>query len=129
MPVDWPGEASRGEAIMARLMRPRVLRVCGLGLLLVWSLAGWAQGEAIVLGMSAAFTGPSRGLSIELYRGSMAYLQQVNSAGGVHGHRVAIKAYDDGYNPVPAIYNTIRLVEEDDVFLLYGYMGSPTTVR
>src|SRR5205085_1716124 len=35
----------------------------------------------------------------------------------------------DGYNPIPAIHNTIRLVEQDDVFALYGYMGSPTTVR
>jgi branched-chain amino acid transport system substrate-binding protein len=90
---------------------------------------GRAGAEDIVLGMSAAFTGPSRGLSIELYRGSMAYLGQVNQAGGVHGKNVVIKAYDDGYNPIPAIHNTIRLVEQDDVFALYGYMGSPTTVR
>ena len=90
---------------------------------------GRASAEDIVLGMSAAFTGPSRGLSIELYRGSMAYLGQVNQAGGIYGKNVVIKAYDDGYNPIPAIHNTIRLVEQDDVFALYGYMGSPTTVR
>jgi len=82
-----------------------------------------------VLGMSAAFTGPSKGLGIELYRGSKAYLDEVNSKGGVHGRKIVIKAYDDGYNPTPAIENTIKLIEKDDVFLLFNYVGTPTTTR
>src|SRR5580704_8593335 len=82
-------------------------------------LPGSAQAEEIVVGMSAAFTGPSRGLGIELYRGSMAYFEHVNSQGGVHGRKIVIKAYDDGYNPTPAIDNTIRLIESDQVFLLF----------
>jgi branched-chain amino acid transport system substrate-binding protein len=85
--------------------------------------------QDIVLGMSAAFTGPSKGLGIELYRGSKAYFDHVNSKGGVHGRKVVIKAYDDGYNPLPAIENTIRLVENDKVFLLFNYVGTPTTTR
>jgi branched-chain amino acid transport system substrate-binding protein len=88
-----------------------------------------ARADDIVLGMSAAFTGPSKGLGIELYRGSMAYLEHVNSTGGVHGRKVVIKAYDDGYNPIPAIENTIRLIEKDDVFLLFDYVGTPTVTR
>ena len=36
-----------------------------------------------VLGMSAAFSGPSRGLGIELYRGAQAYFTHVNKMGGV----------------------------------------------
>ena len=83
----------------------------------------------IVLGMSAAFRGPSRGLGIELYRGTMAYLEHVNRNGGIDGRKIVIKAYDDGYNPLPAIENTIRLVEKDDPFLLYGYVGTPTVTR
>lgn len=83
----------------------------------------------IEFGMSAPFTGPSRGLGIELYRGSKAYFDQVNAAGGVHGRRVIIRAYDDGYNPVPAIDNTVRLIEDDNVFLLFNYVGTPTTTR
>src|SRR5439155_14571547 len=80
-------------------------------------------------GMSAAFRGPSRGLGIELYRGSKAYFDHVNEAGGVHGRKIAIKAYDDGYNPLPAIENTIRLIEKDNVFLLFNYVGTPTVTR
>jgi ABC-type branched-subunit amino acid transport system substrate-binding protein len=91
--------------------------------------SGSMRADEIVLGMSAAFSGPSKGLGIELYRGSMAYLDQVNSEGGVHGRKVVIKAYDDGYNPLPAIENTIRLIEKDDVFLLFNYVGTPTVTR
>jgi ABC-type branched-subunit amino acid transport system substrate-binding protein len=88
-----------------------------------------ARAEEIVVGMSGAFTGPTRGMGIELYRGSMAYFEHVNSQGGVHGRKIVIKAYDDGYNPVPAIDNTIRLIEQDKVFLLFNYVGTPTTTR
>src|ERR1700730_8605958 len=104
--------------------------VCRLFWVLVWGMApAGVRGEEIVVGMSAAFTGPSRGLGIELYRGSMAYFEHVNSQGGVHGRKIVIKAYDDGYNPFPAIDNTIRLIEKDDVFLLFNYVGTPTTTR
>lgn len=85
--------------------------------------------KEIRIGMSAAFTGPSRGLGIELYRGSMAYFSHINDQGGVSGHKINVIAYDDGYNPVPTISNTIRLVEEDDAFLLFDYVGTPTVTR
>jgi ABC-type branched-subunit amino acid transport system substrate-binding protein len=85
--------------------------------------------ETIDIGMSAAFKGPTGGLGIELYRGSMAYIQHINNAGGINGRRINIIAYDDGYNPTPAINNTIRLIDQDNVFLLYGYVGTPTVTR
>ena len=43
--------------------------------------------EDIVFGMSAAFSGPSKRLGIELYRGSTAYLEHVNRTGGVNGQK------------------------------------------
>jgi len=88
-----------------------------------------ARADDLVIGMSAAFTGPSRGLGIEFYRGAMAYFEDVNRSGGVHGRRLALRAYDDGYNPMPAIANTVRLIEKDDAFVLFGYVGTPTTTR
>ncbi|MBI3326225.1 MAG: ABC transporter substrate-binding protein [Nitrospinae bacterium] len=76
------------------------------GLALALSLVlqtGWAGAAELVIGMSAAFRGPSRGLGIELFRGSMSYLQHVNAAGGIHGRTIVVKTYDDGYQPIPAI--------------------------
>jgi ABC-type branched-subunit amino acid transport system substrate-binding protein len=96
---------------------------------LSFMLPSGGRAEEIVVGMSAAFTGPSKGLGIELYRGSMAYFAQVNSEGGIHGRKIVLKAYDDGYNPLPAIDNTIRLIDDDAVLLLFNYVGTPTTTR
>ncbi len=83
----------------------------------------------VVLGVSAAFSGPSRGLGIELYRGANSYFEHVNRAGGVGGRKVVLKTYDDGYQPNPAVTNTMTLVLEDQVFALFGYVGTPTVTR
>jgi ABC-type branched-subunit amino acid transport system substrate-binding protein len=103
----------------------RLLLLCGL--LLVFP--GRLLAEDIIVGVSAAFTGTSRGLGIELYRGSMAYLEPFNRRGGIQGKKIAIRAYDDGYDPTPAIRNTIKLIDEDNVFLLMNYVGTPTVTR
>ena len=92
--------------------------------------AGVARGaDELVLGMSAAFTGPSKGLGIELYRGAAAYFAAVNEAGGIGGRRVVIRTYDDGYDPGPAIENTVRLIQQDEALLLFSYVGTPTVTR
>ncbi|MGE3873484.1 MAG: ABC transporter substrate-binding protein [Parvibaculaceae bacterium] len=82
----------------------------------------------IRLGMSADFSASARALSIELYRGAMAYLIPLNDTGGVNGRRVEITAYDDKYEPDLAVQNTLRLMK-DDVFGLFSYVGTPTMIR
>ncbi|GFM37516.1 ABC transporter substrate-binding protein [Desulfovibrio psychrotolerans] len=99
------------------------------GLLVCGGVARAAEDPVITFGMSAAFTGPSRGLGIELYRGASACFEQVNAKGGVHGRKLGITALDDGYNPLPTIANTIQFIERDDVFALFSYVGTPTVTR
>ncbi len=108
----------------------RQIRCAGwLALSMLLALPDSAPADDIVLGMSAAFKGPSRGLGIEVYRGAMAWFREVNHAGGVHGRRIVLRAYDDGYSPPTALANTRRLVHEDHAFLLFGYVGTPTVTR
>ena len=92
------------------------------------TVAGITDTE-IVLGMSAAFSGPSRGLGIELYRGASAYFAQVNRQGGIAGRDIVLKTYDDGYQPDPSVMNTLKLIQQDRVFSLFGYVGTPTVTR
>lgn len=92
------------------------------------TVAGITDTE-IVLGMSAAFSGPSRGLGIELYRGASAYFAQVNQQGGIAGRDIVLKTYDDGYQPDPSVMNTLKLIRQDRVFSLFGYVGTPTVTR
>lgn len=89
---------------------------------------GQAKGE-LVFGMSAAFSGPARGLGAEYCRGLQAGLEHINAEGGVRGWTLRLIMLDDGYDPVPAVGNTIRFVEEERVFALLGYVGTPTTAR
>ena len=86
-------------------------------------------GKDIVIGMSAAFEGPSQALGRELYQGSMAYIEHVNATGGIAGRSIVINAYNDGYDPVSAVENTLRLIERDKVLLLFNYVGTPTVTR
>jgi len=99
---------------------------------LILSLNGtpvvWAS-DSYLLGMSAAFTGPSKGLGVELYRGSMAYFSFLNESGGINGKSVNIAPLDDGYQPDPAIENTIKFLEDKDILCLFNYVGTPTVTR
>ncbi|HAC65734.1 MAG TPA: ABC transporter substrate-binding protein, partial [Cyanothece sp. UBA12306] len=107
-----------------------IILVIGLSLCTNYlALATEQPKEPIILGMSAAFSGASSNLGLELYHGSMAYIDKINQAGGINGHPIIIKAYDDGYDPLSTLKNTIRLVENDGVSLLFDYVGTPTVTK
>lgn len=86
-------------------------------------------GGELVFGMSAAFSGSARGLGVEYFRGLMAGFEQVNAQGGAGGWKLRLSPQDDAYDPVPAVANTVRFIEEERVFALLGYVGTPTTAR
>ena len=85
-------------------------------------------GEPIVLGQSAALTGPASMLGTEMARGMNAYFNQVNEHGGVNGHQIKLITLDDGYEPDRTIKNTQKLINEDKAVALVGYVGTPTSV-
>ena len=96
------------------------------------ALAGFnivrAQSETkIVLGQSAAFTGPAAQLGIQFYQGAKVYFDQLNARGGVGKRLIEIRNLDDGYEPDRCAENTRKLIA-DDVFALFGYIGTPTSL-
>lgn len=86
-----------------------------------------AQADKIVLGQSAAFTGPAAQLGIQFYQGAKVYFDQVNAQGGVGKRLIEIRNLDDGYEPDRCAENTRKLIA-DDVFALFGYIGTPTSI-
>jgi ABC-type branched-subunit amino acid transport system substrate-binding protein len=89
-----------------------------------------AQGvteSQIVLGQSVPLTGPSAQLGLDMQQGATLYFNQVNAKGGVNGRRVVLKTLDDGYDPPRAAENTRKLINEEKVFALFGYVGTPTS--
>ena len=81
----------------------------------------------IVLGQSAAFTGPAAQLGIQFHAGAKLFFDQLNAKGGLGGATVEIRQLDDGYEPDRCAANTQKLLS-DDVFALFGYIGTPTSV-
>src|SRR5437762_3309514 len=87
---------------------------------------GVTQSE-IVIGMSNALSGPAAGLGTGVKTGALAYINKVNTAGGVNGRKIKLVSYDDGYEPDQAAAMTNKLIEQDKVFALFGYVGTPTS--
>lgn len=89
--------------------------------------SAFAQSERrIVLGQSAAFTGPAAYLGVQMNRGAKIFFDAQNAAGGVNGLTVELRTLDDGYEPDRCKANTERFIDKDNVFGLFGYVGTPT---
>jgi branched-chain amino acid transport system substrate-binding protein len=85
-------------------------------------------GNQITIGMSTALNGPASFLGTSFKAGVDAYLGMVNEAGGVHGRKIKLIAYDDGYEPNQAVANAKKLIKEDGVFCFLGNVGTPTAL-
>lgn len=83
----------------------------------------------IVLGSSLALTGHAGYLGTQTLRGAMSYIRHVNENGGVHGRTIRLIVKDDAYDPPKCLANTQEFLINDNVFALFSYVGTPTTVR
>ena len=101
----------------------------GLGALALGT-APWVRAQSegrIVLGQSAPFSGPAAQLGIHFHQGAKLYFDQLNAQGGVGKRLIEIRTLDDGYEPDRCAENTRKLIA-DDVFALFGYIGTPTSL-
>lgn len=85
------------------------------------------EGAELKIGLSNAQSGRAGALGSEVRRGCEALFNKVNAAGGIHGRQLRLIAYDDRYEPLPCMVNTERLINEDKVFALCNYVGTPTS--
>ncbi|OGR24554.1 MAG: hypothetical protein A2277_09960 [Desulfobacterales bacterium RIFOXYA12_FULL_46_15] len=85
--------------------------------------------QEVVFGSSLALQGHAGYLGQETLKGAMCYLEHVNENGGVHGRTIRLITRDDSYDPPKCLANTQRFIIEDQVFGLFCYVGTPTTVK
>lgn len=81
----------------------------------------------VIIGMSNALTGPASALGTGVKNGALVYFNKVNSGGGINGRKIKIISYDDGYEPKQTVETTNKLITQDKVFALFGYVGTPTS--
>lgn len=111
------------------MKRRRVLAAgCGIAAAAaVPALRASAQEQRIVLGQSAPLTGPASELGLQFMQGAQCLFRQVNVRGGIAGRRIELLTLDDGYDPTQCASNTKQFIERE-VFALFGYVGTATSV-
>jgi ABC-type branched-subunit amino acid transport system substrate-binding protein len=101
---------------------------CAVGIAALSAPAVRAQSaNRIVLGQSAAFTGAAAQLGIQFNAGAQLFFDRYNAQSTGGRALVEIARLDDGYEPDRCADNTSRFIK-DDVFALFGYIGTPTSV-
>lgn len=86
-----------------------------------------ASDTEIRIGQTMPYSGPLSMLGV-LGKASAAYFDKVNAEGGIDGRRVKLISLDDGYSPPRTVEGTRRLVEKDEVLLIYQTIGTPTNL-
>jgi len=112
-------------------VKTRILIAALIAWLVPFGAAAQAPGvtaKSILLGQSAAFSGPAAQLGIQMNIGTKAYFDTVNAQGGLYGRKIELKTRDDRYEANLCAENTRKFIEEDKVFALISYVGTPTTV-
>jgi ABC-type branched-subunit amino acid transport system substrate-binding protein len=81
----------------------------------------------IRIGMVNVQSGPAAGLGKGMKSGAEAVFKAVNAKGGVNGRKINLVVGDDGYEPNKAVDETLKMIEQEKVFSLFGYVGTPTS--
>lgn len=83
--------------------------------------------DEIVFGQSAALSGPSGKLGQKIKQGAEAYFSYINDKGGINGRKIRLETLDDYYEPKYTQKNTIELIQNRNVFAIFGNLGTPTS--
>ena len=90
-----------------------------------FALPATAQ-EAYVIGLTGALTGPPSSTYAPAVDSLRIYIDRVNAAGGVNGHKINLILEDDGAQPSKAAANVKKLVSRDNAVLLLNASLSST---
>jgi branched-chain amino acid transport system substrate-binding protein len=84
-----------------------------------------ATDTEIKIGNVEAYSGPASAYGV-IGKTEDAYFKMINDAGGVNGRKINFISYDDGYSPPKTVEQVRKLIESDEVFLIFNALGTPT---
>lgn len=84
-----------------------------------------ASDTEIKIGNTMPYSGQGSAWGL-LGKAEAAYFDKVNAEGGVNGRKIQFISYDDAYSPPKTVEQVRRLVENDEVLLLFSTFGVPT---
>src|SRR5471032_2776630 len=83
-----------------------------------------ATDTEIKIGNTMPYSGPASAYGT-IGKAAAAYIKKVNDEGGVNGRKINFISVDDGYSPPKTVEMARKLVEQDQVLLLWGPLGTP----
>src|SRR3979411_1048092 len=89
-----------------------------------------ASDTEIRIGNIMPYSGPASSYGV-IGKTEAAYFNKINAEGGINGRKITFISYDDAYSPPKAIEQARKLVEGDEVLLIFGSVGtaSNTAIR
>jgi branched-chain amino acid transport system substrate-binding protein len=84
-----------------------------------------ATDTEIKIGNIMPYSGPASAWGV-IGRTEAAYFRKINAEGGINGRKINFISYDDGYSPPKAVEQARKLVESDEVLLIFGSLGTPS---
>jgi ABC-type branched-subunit amino acid transport system substrate-binding protein len=84
-----------------------------------------ATDTEIKIGNIMPYSGPASSYGL-IGKTEEAYFRMINDQGGINGRKINFVSYDDGYSPPKAVEQARKLVESDEVLLIFNSLGTPS---
>src|SRR4030088_1341144 len=84
-----------------------------------------ATDTEIKIGNIMPYSGPASAYGV-IGKTEEAYFKKINAEGGINGRKINFITYDDGYSPPKAVEQVRKLVESDEVLLVFNSLGTPS---
>jgi ABC-type branched-subunit amino acid transport system substrate-binding protein len=84
-----------------------------------------ATDTEIKIGNIMPYSGPASAYSV-IGKTEAAYFKKINDAGGINGRKINFISYDDAYSPPKAVEQARKLVESDEVLMIFNSLGTPS---
>src|SRR3984957_15368164 len=84
-----------------------------------------ATDTEIRIGNIMPYSGPASAYGV-IGKTEQAYFDKINAEGGINGRKITFISYDDGYSPPKAVEQARKLVESDEVLLIFNSLGTPS---
>jgi branched-chain amino acid transport system substrate-binding protein len=84
-----------------------------------------ATDTEIKIGNIMPYSGPASAYGV-IGKTEQAYFNKINAEGGINGRKINFISYDDGYSPPKTVEQARKLVESDEVLLLFQTLGTPS---
>src|SRR5213083_1900877 len=84
-----------------------------------------ATDTEIKVGNIMPYSGPASAYGV-IGKTEDAYFKMINDKGGINGRKINFVSYDDGYSPPKAVEQVRKLVESDEVLVVFNPLGTPS---